>query len=115
MGSMKTLLVAALLLSPALTHAQTKTPVYIECDAESGDLIGKVLCTSLRDVVAKSPRYALLPLPGKEFHYVIDITSEPTDFRGLIPGATLYLLPLLRWSMALSTWEAERSTSSATR
>jgi hypothetical protein len=84
-GRMKTLLVAALLLSPALAspalahaQAQTKMPIYIECDAKS-DEVGKGLCSSLRDAIARSPRYALVASPDKEFHFVIFVASLPID------------------------------------
>ena len=86
---MKTLLVAALLLSPVLAHAQTKESIYVDCDAASGDDIGQALCSSVRDVITKSPRYALLPFPGKEYHYVIDIVSEG-DPRGASAASVVF-------------------------
>lgn len=73
-------IVAAAMLAPALAYAQVKHPVYVHpvyvnCKTENGDEIGKGLCSSLRDAIAKSPRYALLTSPGKELHSVIDIVS----------------------------------------
>ena len=82
MAGMKTLLrvaiVVAAMLAPALTHAQVKQPIYVaECKAQDSDVVGRGLCSGLRDALAKSPRYALLTGPGKEFHYVVLVSSTP--------------------------------------
>ena len=75
-------IVAAAMLAPALAHAQVKQPIYVECNAQASDEVGKGLCSSLRDAIAKSPRYALIREPGKrepgkELHSVIILSSAP--------------------------------------
>ena len=72
-------IVAAAMLAPALAHAQAqgKTPVFVDCQPDDRDEIGKGLCSSLRDVIARSPRYTLLTTIGREAHNVIDLSSLP--------------------------------------
>ena len=68
------------MLAPALAHAQAqvKRPIYVECSIDqNSDDIGKGLCSSLRDAIAKSPRYTLLDTPGKEFHSIIILSTVP--------------------------------------
>jgi hypothetical protein len=69
-------IVAATLLGPALAHAAPKAAVYVECAAQDTDRVGKAMCSSLRDVIAKSPRYELITSSGKAFHNVISIVSQ---------------------------------------
>jgi hypothetical protein len=71
--------VVAAMLAAALAHAQVKQPIYVQCNAQDSDEVGKGLCSSLSNAIAKSPRYALLTSPGKEFHGVIAIISIPID------------------------------------
>src|ERR1700730_5961869 len=70
-------IVAAAMLAPALAHAQVKQPIYVECNAQASDEVGKGLCSSLHDAIAKSPRYALIREPGRELHSVIILSSVP--------------------------------------
>jgi hypothetical protein len=81
MAGMQTLLriaaVVAALLSPTLALAQVKTPIYVECPLPQNSEVGRGLCSSLRDAIAKSPRYALLTSPGKNRHGVIILASIP--------------------------------------
>ncbi|WP_035359915.1 hypothetical protein [Edaphobacter aggregans] len=81
-------LIAAVMLASALAHAQAKRPVYVECGAK--DEVGKGLCSSLRDAVAKSPRYGLLTNHGKEVHNIISVSSIPILTGGTAASSVVF-------------------------
>ena len=76
----KQLIALALLALAPLAHAATKYPVYVMCQANVDDTTRKRLCSDLRDVVARSPRYELLASePANTFYFILNVTSLKED------------------------------------
>jgi hypothetical protein len=71
------------------SHAQqtSKTPVYLDCVYSPGDTISRALCSSLRDVIVASPRYALLHDEGLDFHFTIGVLSTQISEGGVLQDA----------------------------
>ena len=55
---LKYLALTATLVIPAIGHTQNRTAVAVYCQ-NGNDTIGARVCTSLRDELARSPRYSL--------------------------------------------------------
>ena len=85
---------AALALTPAIAHAADKQPLKVICSAESSDRIGTRLCTSLRDAVARSPRYRSSEDRDEKFYYfAVHMVSTPVlDDEASSPTASAVVL-----------------------
>lgn len=55
----KIAILAALVLSAAVSHAQNKIAIKINCTNGDDDSVGIRYCSALRDTIALSPRYRL--------------------------------------------------------
>jgi hypothetical protein len=87
-------IVAAALLAPAQARVQAPAPkwgIYVDC-SDTDDAPGKAFCSSLRDVIARSPRYTLLTTdPGTGTRYVLDVLNNPVA-KGITAASVVYLL-----------------------
>jgi hypothetical protein len=79
-------------LIPRHASAQTKTSVYVSCNNLADDFVGARFCTSIRDEVAKSPRYSLLDSVPKTWHDTIRVTTVSETSTSSTAGAVVLTL-----------------------
>jgi hypothetical protein len=75
----KSIMIFALGLSLAAHSQAEKQPIFIHCQATDNDLIGKRLCTALRDEIANSPRYREVEFDAHEAHWNLLLVSVHHD------------------------------------
>lgn len=60
-------------------NKESKRLVHVDCVTEDGDIVGDLICTELRDLVAVSPRYREVAAADKTPHWTLHVVSVTID------------------------------------